>query len=90
VDTGADELLDLLLPVLESAIDDFLANGVGEQFADWARWSALDDRAVRWDDGRRHGRVLGLSTDGGLRVRTEDGEELVLRSGEVHLWRSRP
>lgn len=82
-----DQILHELLSAMEIEIDRFFAEGPEPAFADWATWSALDGNEIGWDDGgrARRGRVLGLAADGGLRVNAEDGQEEILRSGEVHL-----
>jgi BirA family biotin operon repressor/biotin-[acetyl-CoA-carboxylase] ligase len=83
----ADVILDQILAAMEIEIDRFVREGPGPAFTDWSKWSALDGDEIEWDDdGRdRRGRVLGLATDGGLRLTAENGEECILRSGEVHL-----
>lgn len=81
------QTLDLLLPAVEGAIDRFLAGRVAEALAEWPRFSALDGRSIRWEDpdGRGRGRVVGLATDGGLRVELPGGRARTLYAGEVHL-----
>ena len=90
VEARADLILDELCLALENEIDRFVAEGPGPALADWSLWSALDGREIGWEDGAQaqRGRVLGLAADGGLRVAVEDGDERVLRSGEVHLRRT--
>jgi BirA family biotin operon repressor/biotin-[acetyl-CoA-carboxylase] ligase len=87
VDAGVGEVLAVLLAELEPAIDKFLEEGPAPAFAEWARWSALDDRPITWErDGMAAaGRVQGIAPDGGLRVALVDGTETVLYSGDVHL-----
>jgi len=90
INIEADVLLCELLAAMEIEIDRFVAEGPGPAFADWSKWSVLDGNEIGWDDGgrSRRGRVLGLASDGGLRVTAEDGRENILRSGEVHLGRT--
>jgi BirA family biotin operon repressor/biotin-[acetyl-CoA-carboxylase] ligase len=90
VDLGADALLDALLEGVEFAVDSLLARGPEAMLGEWARWSALDGREIRWEAGQEtgSGRVLGLAPDGGLRVALACGAETVLYSGDVHLRES--
>lgn len=50
--------------------------------AEYEHASVTIGREVRWEDG--HGRAMGIADDGGLIVH-QDGTEITLHSGEVHL-----
>lgn len=82
----AAALLDALLPALAA----FEREGLAPALADFAALDALAGAEVELHaaDGVHPGRALGLSPDGGLRVRHADGER-TWHAGEVSL-RARP
>jgi len=65
------------------ALERWLAATDEEALSAYRARDALDGRAIEWNGGR--GRAAGVADDGRLRVRTEDGGELLLDAGEVHL-----
>lgn len=73
-----------LLARLLQRLDTFAAQGWAALEPDWQAVDALAGRRVRvrGDAGERSGDVLGLASDGALRVRFADGEAQ-LHSGEV-------
>lgn len=75
VETGRDALLARLLPALGDALEVFIAEGFP---AFMSRWDALDllrGQTVTLSDGeRRRGEVLGVASDGSLRLRDDSGE----------------
>ncbi|MDP1698764.1 MAG: biotin--[acetyl-CoA-carboxylase] ligase [Xanthomonadaceae bacterium] len=66
------------------ALSRFADQGLPDIIARWPGYDALAGQAVRVDDARSvfDAEVLGLANDGGLRVRTTQGDR-VLYSGEV-------
>jgi BirA family biotin operon repressor/biotin-[acetyl-CoA-carboxylase] ligase len=69
------ELLDLLGDTLELTPAEVIA-ALGAR-------DALVGQSVRWDGGS--GTAAGIAEDGSLRVRADDGSDLLLDGGEVHL-----
>jgi BirA family biotin operon repressor/biotin-[acetyl-CoA-carboxylase] ligase len=56
--------------------------GIRSRYLDLFEW--LGRRVwIQLPDGRLHGEVSGLSSDGGLLFRLSDGKEIEIRSGEV-------
>lgn len=66
------------------ALPRFAEHGLPDIIARWPGYDALVGQSLRVDDARTVfvAKALGLAADGGLRVRTADGER-VLYSGEV-------
>ena len=66
-----------------------LYEGLSEKtyMEDYRRWSNVLGRRVRFSsgDGWAYGTAAEIDDDGGLRIRTDDGEEQVLRTGEISL-----
>jgi len=79
-DALASTVLDAVLPALAR----FDAEGFAPFAADWPGVDVLAGRLVRVQvgDGWRDGHALGISADGGLRVRHAEGEA-VHHAGEV-------
>ena len=77
------QLLERLVGQFEQA----LALPEEEILALWERRDALLGKEIGWSEGElvASGTALGLSASGSLRVRREDGSELELSAGEVHL-----
>ena len=74
-------LLVDLLERLQRRYDEWLDLGLGLFVPDLERRDALRDRRVRV--GEVDGTAVGISSNGRLRVRTEDGEVTLVASGEV-------
>jgi BirA family transcriptional regulator, biotin operon repressor / biotin---[acetyl-CoA-carboxylase] ligase len=71
------------LALLLERLAHWLAAAPEEAMAAYRARDALAGRAISWNGGR--GTALGVADDGRLRVRADDGEELLLDAGEVHL-----
>lgn len=68
---------------LLAGLDEFVASGLSAVLPRWAALDALAGREVRVEGGLRGGgRVLGLASDGALRLRDGEGEWLC-HAGEV-------
>ena len=76
------ELEDVLAELLRF-LEVWLAAPAGEVLGALAGRDALRDRPVRWAGGSGVG--AGIDAGGGLRVRLESGDVVVLDAGEVHL-----
>jgi BirA family biotin operon repressor/biotin-[acetyl-CoA-carboxylase] ligase len=81
-----------VLALLLERLAHWLAATSTEAMAAYRTRDALAGREISWNGGR--GRALGVADDGRLRVRPanggEQGEELLLDAGEVHLGSGRP
>lgn len=85
LDGDREALLARLLPALAEVIDTFSARGFGALMARWDALDALRGRTVSLSAGpRREGRVLGVATDGSLRLADSRGEFRVA-GGELSL-----
>ena len=66
-----------------------LYEGLSEKtyMEDYRRWSNVLGRRVRFSsgDGWAYGTAAEIDDDGGLLIRMDDGEEQVLRTGEISL-----
>ena len=81
-------LLAAFLNAFEALLDDWLqGDDLGPFIAEFESCSALAGRRLRVDLGRRtvEGVATGLALDGRLRLRTDDGSELRISSGETHI-----
>lgn len=80
----APEMLARLAPPLLIALGVFEQQGFAAFTARFAARDALAGRPVQTTDpGAEHGVADGVDARGALRVRTERGEECLIRSGEV-------
>jgi len=80
----AEALLSLVLDALLPALAEFDREGFAPFEADWQRFDLLLGHTVRivLEGAEQMGEVLGVSSDGGLRVRHAEGE-CIHHSGEV-------
>jgi BirA family biotin operon repressor/biotin-[acetyl-CoA-carboxylase] ligase len=76
-----------LLERLVGSFEDALAKPEPEILARWQQRDALLGKEIGWREGEltESGTALGVSANGCLRVRRDDGLELELNAGEVHL-----
>jgi BirA family biotin operon repressor/biotin-[acetyl-CoA-carboxylase] ligase len=83
----APEAVEPLLAALLARLEHWLVATPEKAMAAYRARDALAGRAISWSGGR--GTALGVADDGRLRVRPDDGrddgEELLLDAGEVHL-----
>lgn len=81
-------LLAAFLNAFEPALDDwFRADDLGPFLEEMDRLSMLRGRRLRIEAGARvvEGLAAGLAADGRLRLRTADGGEVLIHSGDAHL-----
>jgi BirA family transcriptional regulator, biotin operon repressor / biotin---[acetyl-CoA-carboxylase] ligase len=76
-----------LLAALEARYGSYLARGFSAMRDDWESYSCLTGRRVRVTaaDGTTSGEVLGIDTDGALRLRDREGRTRRILAGEVTL-----
>lgn len=79
---GLDPGVDALKPLL-ARLDYWIGAPVPELIAAWQKRDALRGRKISWDGGA--GIADGIDDEGGLRVRLDDGSEVSIGAGEVHL-----
>lgn len=81
-------LLAAFLNAFEPALDDWLrADDLGPFLEELDGLSMLRGRRLRIESGERvlEGTAAGLAADGRLRLRTADGAEVLIHSGDAHL-----
>ena len=81
------QVLECLLPRVESGVDRFLHEGFAPRLPEWSTFDVLSGRFVEYRDEQRvrRARVDGVAADGALRVTHGDGRTGRLFGGEVHL-----
>jgi BirA family transcriptional regulator, biotin operon repressor / biotin---[acetyl-CoA-carboxylase] ligase len=78
--------LETALALLLERLAHWLAATPEQAMEAYRARDALAEREIRWGSPQRSGTALGVADDGRLRVRpVDDGEELLLDAGEVHL-----
>jgi BirA family biotin operon repressor/biotin-[acetyl-CoA-carboxylase] ligase len=77
------EEIEPTLARLLDALGDWLERPDAEIVAGFGDRDVLRGQIVDWGEGR--GRAVGIDADGQLMVATDDGRELALSAGEVHL-----
>lgn len=75
--------VERVLERLTAALERWLAADDATLLAAYRPRDALAGRTIAWDGGT--GVAEGIADDGRLRVRGEDGDEVLLDAGEVHL-----
>ena len=78
---------ELLAAILTAFFAERPRLGSAAFFETWMRWLAFKDEWVRVEgaSGSHHGRVVGISPDGSLRLRAENGAEIEVAVGDVSL-----
>lgn len=81
-------LLAAFLNALEALLHEWLKGGdLGPFVGEIESCSVLAGKRIRVDVGQRtvEGLAVGLATDGRLRLRTDNGTEMLISSGDAHL-----
>lgn len=82
-----EELLQQIIPGLESVIEQFRKDGLKPWIADWQKMDCFigkDARIVEFGNAI-HGTVLGISDDGSLQFKKETGEIIKIYSGDLEI-----
>src|SRR3546814_7485363 len=82
---GRNALAAAVIAQVVPALSRFADRGLPDIIARWPDYDALAGQTVRVDDARAafDAEVLGLAIDGGLRVRTAQGECVLYSGGEI-------
>ena len=81
-----DEVCGILMNELEKCFDEVQDQGLAPLWAEWGRNDWLTDRSIRLggvNGETTTGEYLGVSIEGGLRLRTLEGYEKVFWTGDV-------